>query len=164
MLRFLLAFVLLALAVPSLVAANGQPEKVTICHAAGLADEPANWVTLTLPWVAVYGQAGHFNENGTPQAGHEEDYLGPCVSESTPTPTPTPTPTMSVVPTPTPTVVPTTTPTPSAEPTPVATPTPQPSTLTIRPRVPTVSVPTMPDTAMEKAKAIAVTTDKRDGR
>jgi hypothetical protein len=62
------------------------PEKVTICHAAGLASGPANWITLTLPWNAVYGQAGHFNENGTPQAGHEQDYLGACLTEE-PTPT-----------------------------------------------------------------------------
>jgi len=45
---------------------------------AGRADDPANFITLTLPWVAVYGEAGHFFENGTPRAGHEQDTLGPC--------------------------------------------------------------------------------------
>ena len=33
------------------------PEKITICHAAGLAGT-THFVTLTLPYVAVYGQAG----------------------------------------------------------------------------------------------------------
>lgn len=56
--------------------ANGQ-EKVTICHAAGL-DGTTQYVTLELAWPAVYGEAGHFYENGTPRAGHEDDYLGPC--------------------------------------------------------------------------------------
>lgn len=55
------------------------PEKITICHAAGKAGEQANYTTLTLPWNAVYGNGGHFNEDGTPQAGHEEDYLGECI-------------------------------------------------------------------------------------
>lgn len=72
-----------------------QPEQVTICHAAGLADQPANYVTLTLPWVAVYGQAGHFNENGTTQAGHEEDTLGPCATAPSPSTEPTPSPSPS---------------------------------------------------------------------
>ena len=45
------------------------PESVTFCHVAGRADDPANTVTLTLPYNAVFGQAGHFNEDGTPQAG-----------------------------------------------------------------------------------------------
>ena len=42
-------------------------------------------VTLTLPYNAVFGQAGHFNEDGTPQAGHEQDYLGPCQTPPPPT-------------------------------------------------------------------------------
>jgi hypothetical protein len=35
-------------------------------------------VTLTIGHSAVFGPAGHFYENGTPQAGHEDDYLGAC--------------------------------------------------------------------------------------
>ena len=58
------------------------PEKVTICHAAGQ-EGTTKFVTLTLPFNAVYGQAGHFNEDGTTQAGHEDDYEGPCVTTST---------------------------------------------------------------------------------
>jgi hypothetical protein len=50
---------------------------VTICHAAGL-DGTTQYVTLTLNANAVYGQAGHFSEPGTPNAGHEDDYEGPC--------------------------------------------------------------------------------------
>lgn len=57
---------------------GGPPEKLTICHVAGLASDPANYVTLHLPPSAVYGNGGHFNENGTPQAGHEQDSFGEC--------------------------------------------------------------------------------------
>lgn len=75
----LLAAALIACIGPAWAAeAATQEDKVTICHVAGRADNPANYVTLTLPWNAVYGQAGHLNENGTPQAGHEQDYLGEC--------------------------------------------------------------------------------------
>ena len=81
------------------------PEMITICHAAGQAGT-TQFVTLTLPYVAVYGQAGHFNEDGTPQAGHEQDYLGAC-SEPSVTPTITPTPSLSPTPTPTDSITPT---------------------------------------------------------
>jgi len=108
---------LLALSLPVLA---GQ-DKVVICHAAGL-DGTTKYVTLELAWPAVYGEAGHFYENGTPRAGHEQDYLGACKGdEPSPTPTSTPTSTSS----PTPSVGPTATPTPSAEPT--STPTASPS-------------------------------------
>src|SRR6476620_2972980 len=63
---------------PSVSLLEAKPDFVTFCHVAGRADDPANTVTLTLPYNAVFGQAGHFNEDGTPQAGHEHDYLGPC--------------------------------------------------------------------------------------
>ena len=59
----------------------GTDDKLTICHVAGLASDPANYITLTLPYNAVYGkngESGHFNENGTTKAGHEQDTLGPC--------------------------------------------------------------------------------------
>lgn len=90
---------------------GGPPTFVTICHATGLAGT-THFVTLTLPENAVYGQAGHFNENGTPNAGHEQDYLGSCNGdETTPTDT-TPTTTTPTVTTPT-----TTTPTTPSPPT-----------------------------------------------
>ena len=55
-----------------------KPESVTFCHVAGGPMTRRTSVTLTLPYNAVFGQGGHFDENGTPQAGHENDYLGPC--------------------------------------------------------------------------------------
>ena len=63
----------------------GKPDFVTFCRVAGSEKNTANTVTLTLPYNAVFGQAGHFNENGTPNAGHEEDYLGPCQAAPPPT-------------------------------------------------------------------------------
>ena len=54
--------------------ATAAADKVVICHATG----SGSYVTLKLPYKAVFGKAGHFNENGTPNAGHEDDYLGPC--------------------------------------------------------------------------------------
>lgn len=81
-----------------------QP-KVTICHAAGQAGT-THYVELTIGYPAVYGPAGHFYENGTTRAGHEDDYLGPCRVAPTPTPTTRPTPTIPPQPTPTPEVTP----------------------------------------------------------
>ena len=90
----------------SLIAAGavsaGRPattEKVTICHARGLAGT-TKFVTISPSVHAVYKrQGGHFFENGTPRAGHEQDYFGACITETTPTPTPSP----STDPTPEPT-------------------------------------------------------------
>lgn len=62
-------------------------EKVTICHAAGR-ETTTHFVTLTIAWNAVFGQAGHFYENGTPRAGHEHDYLGECENNEEPEPIP----------------------------------------------------------------------------
>lgn len=88
--------------------ASATGQKVTICHAAGQ-DGTTHYVELTISVNAVYGPGGHFNENGTPQAGHEDDYLGSCRAVPTPTPaTPTPTPTPTPAPTPTPRPTPTT--------------------------------------------------------
>lgn len=99
-----------------------QQVMVTLCHAAGL-DGTTHYETLTIAYPAAYGPAGHLNENGTPQAGHEDDYLGACTGDTTPTPTPTPTTDPEceqdcVTPTPTPTVTldPTNTPTPTTVP------------------------------------------------
>jgi hypothetical protein len=71
-------------------------------------------VTLTTPYNAAFGVAGHFNEDGTPRAGHEQDYVGACVVD-TPTPIITAAPTIDTTPTPT------VTSTPSIEATPIAT-------------------------------------------
>lgn len=75
----------LGIALPVVAA---QPVFITFCHAAGQAGT-TQFVTLTLPEQAVFGQAGHFNEDGTPQAGHEDDYLGECEEEEVVTTTTT---------------------------------------------------------------------------
>lgn len=94
-------------------------EKVTICHATGSETNP-----YTQNVVSPNAIEGHFDNPGTPKAGHESDLLFEgevdCPEpEVTPTPTdePTPTPTEEVTPTPTVDVTPTATP--SATPTPV---------------------------------------------
>jgi LPXTG-motif cell wall-anchored protein len=118
-------------------------KKVVICHAAGQAGT-THYNTLEISENAVYGRngnAGHFEENGTPQAGHEQDYFGPCVTP-TETVTPTPTPTETVVVTPTPTVTVTT---PA-----VVTPTPE-TPVAIAPPVKTQK-PTATPTKTHKAK------------
>lgn len=76
----LLAMGLVATAVPAAAEHDDHPEKVTICHAAGL-EGTTHYETLTIGYPAAYGPAGHFYENGTPRAGHEQDYLGECVEE-----------------------------------------------------------------------------------
>jgi len=74
----------LALAGPGAGIAAANPDKVTLCHAAGR-DDTTQFVTLEIAYNAAYGPAGHFNEDGTPQAGHEQDYIGACASTSTTT-------------------------------------------------------------------------------
>jgi len=106
--RFLLMMVLaagVALAAPSPAEAV---DKVTICHATG----SGSYVTLTIPRNAAYGQAGHFNENGTPKAGHEDDYLGPCRPPDTTTTSTTTTTTSTTTTTTQPTTTSSTTSTP----------------------------------------------------
>ena len=71
----LFGILLLCLALPVLAA-----EKVIICHGSGL-DDTTQFVTLEISDNAVYGPAGHFEESGTPQAGHEQDHFGPCADE-----------------------------------------------------------------------------------
>lgn len=112
-----LAVVIILAAVWRIPALAARPVMVTICHAAGLAGEPANWVELALPYDSVYGPAGHFSEPGSPNAGHEADYEGPC--EVAPTATPAPTDEPTAVPTDIPTDEPTNEPTqePTGEPT-----------------------------------------------
>jgi hypothetical protein len=51
--------------------------KITICHAAGRAGT-THFVEITVADNAVFGPGGHFNENGTTQAGHEQDFFGEC--------------------------------------------------------------------------------------
>lgn len=143
------AALLIALAGSASVSA-GQ-DKVTLCHAAGL-DGTTQYVTITVAYPAAFGEAGHFFENGTPRAGHEEDYLGPCI-ESSPSPSASPEP--SVEPSSPPPPPPTPSPDPSASPTPSSTPTPTPSASptappTVTPTAPPTDVnPTLPPTDTE---------------
>lgn len=95
----ILSLALLAAAIGATSVEAGKNPKVTICHAAGRAGT-THYITLTIGWNAVYGPAGHFYENGTPRAGHEQDYFGPCKSSTQPSPTPTEAP--STEPTPAP--------------------------------------------------------------
>jgi hypothetical protein len=67
-----IATLTLCLAVPVLAA-----DTVTICHAAGLAGT-TQFTTLTIPQPAV---SAHFDDDGTPAAGHEDDYLGACAGD-----------------------------------------------------------------------------------
>lgn len=53
------------------LAARGGSDKITICHAAGRAGT-THYVEIT---VSANAANGHFYENGTPMAGHEQDYL-----------------------------------------------------------------------------------------
>ena len=66
-----------SLKAPSSSALDKAP-KVTVCHAAGLAGT-THYVAIT---ISANGLNGHFLNNGTPKAGHEEDYIAteerPC--------------------------------------------------------------------------------------
>lgn len=152
------AFVL-TLAVPTLAT---QSEKVYVCHAAGRADEPANWVTLHVPATSTGYPQGHFTENGTQEAGHEQDYLGQC-KEPQPSATPpiSPEPSLSPTPSPSTTPAPSATPevtsppspepstSPSPEPTRTPTPSVSPSPTSTPTQVPYTPIPTPPDTSTE---------------
>jgi uncharacterized repeat protein (TIGR01451 family) len=80
----LAALAALAIAGATSARVASKPDVVTFCHVAGRGEDPANTVTLTLPYGAAFGQAGHFNEDGTPNAGHEQDHLGACSPEPPP--------------------------------------------------------------------------------
>ncbi len=76
---YLLGALVLLVGVLAVTAYAGgeHPENVTLCHASGL-EGTTKYETLTVGYEAAYGPAGHFDENGTPNAGHEQDYLGAC--------------------------------------------------------------------------------------
>lgn len=137
------AAVLLVFSLTLTAGAVGQ-EKVTICHAAGL-DGTTHYVELTIAYPAVYGPAGHFFENGTTRAGHEDDYLGPCEEEVS---------TTTTVPDGTTTVVPTTTTVPE-----VTTTEPQPSTTTTVPRESTLVTPTTAPESTTTTSSLVLPTD-----
>src|SRR3989344_7595360 len=96
---------------------NHGNEVITICHAT---ESEANPYTKLV--VSNLSQAGHFDNNGTPNSGHEDDlwFEGdvPCPDDVTPSPSPSVSP--SATPTPSPTVSPSATPTASPSPSPTA--------------------------------------------
>jgi hypothetical protein len=105
-----------------------QPkEKVTICHATSSGNNPYEQII-----VDKHAISGHFDNNGTHLAGHEQDLMyggevqcpGGLFVTYTPTPTPTCTPTPEATNTPTPTITITPTPEDESTPTPTATSTP----------------------------------------
>lgn len=111
MLRTILASVILLIVLPLTALANS--DKVTICHAAGR-EGTTKYITLTISEKAL---KGHFHNNGTPKAGHEDDYMGPCESPSTsgsasPSTSPSASPSMK----PTPSSKPSVSPVPSSRP------------------------------------------------
>ena len=74
----------LALGLGTAALAGDHPpggDKIYICHASGQAGT-TKFETLYLPPAGV---AAHFENNGTPKAGHELDYFGPCNEEPPPT-------------------------------------------------------------------------------
>lgn len=107
-----------------------KSDKVYVCHATSSEFNP--YVTLYVPATETGYPQGHFTENGTQEAGHEEDYLGQCQSN------PTPSPTSSATPVPPP---PTPSPTPEPSESPSATPSPAPSTEPSPSTVPSPSTP-----------------------
>jgi len=47
-----------------------KPDKNVICHATGSHENP--FTRIVVSWNAI---SGHFNNNGTPKAGHEDDIM-----------------------------------------------------------------------------------------
>jgi hypothetical protein len=117
--------------IPTQAECEAMGKKMTICHATSSQTNPYNEITISCN--ALYGNngnAGHFDENGTPHAGHEDDWVphdGQTCSGATATPTPTPAPTATPTPsaTPEPTSTPQSTPDPNSTPSPTPTATPQ---------------------------------------
>lgn len=85
-LDLLIALVMvMALAAPAF-ATGDPPEKVFVCHAAGR-EGTTKYETIEVPANEGGYPQGHFTEEGTPLAGHEDDYLGQC-NEPDPDPEP----------------------------------------------------------------------------
>jgi hypothetical protein len=105
------------LPIPTQAECEAQGNKMTICHATSSSTNPYEEITIACE--ALYGKndnAGHFDENGTPHSGHEDDFI-PHDGATCPAPATSPSPTPSSSPDPS------TTPTPSSTPTPTSSPT-----------------------------------------
>jgi LPXTG-motif cell wall-anchored protein len=137
--------------------ALAEGEKVIICHAAGR-EGTTHYETLEISTNAVFkDQGGHFYENGTPAAGHEQDYLGPCQTDTTTTLSPTTTVTTTVPLTTT--SGPSTTPAPTST-APAATSTLSPSTTTASSITVALTTPVVPSTASTAPTSQTVTTTR----
>jgi len=55
-------------------ASAAPAEKVTICHATGQIPSD-HYVTLSTKALTPLGAEGHIDANGTPLAGHEQDFV-----------------------------------------------------------------------------------------
>lgn len=104
--------------------AKQNQDKVTICHATSSETNP--YVRIVID---VSGKNGHFDNNGTPESGHEDDILilgeADCPGGSQePTSTPIPTTEPTLIPTVDPTSTPSPTPTTEAGTIPSSTPIP----------------------------------------
>jgi hypothetical protein len=119
---------------------------------------------LNLPLSAIFSNAngvgGHFNIDGSPSAGHEDDTLGSCPTVQTVTPTVTQTATSTSTPTATETSTPTTTPTTTSTSTPTATATSTPTTTsTSTPTTTSTSTPTTTSTSTPTVTATSTVTE-----
>lgn len=76
---------------------HASQDKVTICHATSSETNP--WVRIVVSPNAI---GGHFDNPGTPKAGHEDDVLlqGDVACPGEPSPSPSTSPTASSTPSP----------------------------------------------------------------
>lgn len=118
--------------------------KVTICHATSSKTNPYNTIV-----VDSHATAGHFDNNGTPKSGHEDDILLAGVQTC---------PTVAASPSPSPRV--SASPTPGVSPTPSATPGVTSSTLqSVGSPSPTASVSVSPSPGQEITTLVAAGSD-----
>lgn len=52
---------------------NYKDTGLGVCHIAGRAEDPSNWILMENMPLSAYG--GHIDEHGTPTAGHEQDFV-----------------------------------------------------------------------------------------
>lgn len=107
--------------IPTLAECEAAGKKIRICHATSSETNP--YEDIEIACNAAYGSngnAGHFDENGTPLSGHEDDLVPHdgqgCPGDPSPTPSVSPSPDPSVEPSPTPSVSPSPTASPTSTP------------------------------------------------
>jgi hypothetical protein len=65
------AIILAGVLIATLTATSQAGDKVTICHAAGLAGTD-HYIAIT---ISVNAENKHIDDHGTPLAGHEQDFI-----------------------------------------------------------------------------------------